>query len=59
MKIVKQENSDYFFWLGDGSEATPVTEEEFYTEVLAYRERERKWREVDIEGIEGIDVVSG
>lgn len=61
--IMKQENKTdtaYFFWLGEDG-ATPVTEEEFFKEVLSYRERERKWREVDIEGvggIEGIDVVS-
>ncbi len=39
---------DYFFWLGEGGELQPLSEEEFFEEINEEMERERKWREVEV-----------
>ena len=41
---------DFYFWLGAEAEGlTSVTEEEFFERVEREEERERKFREVEIE----------
>lgn len=43
-----QENSDFFFWLGQDGEAFELSEEEFNFQVEKARKRKEDWLNVNI-----------
>lgn len=53
-KNKREENRDFFFWLGADGVAKPVSDADFEKEQEAVREAERRFREVDTEGYNGL-----
>ena len=40
--------NNFFFWLGEDGEVQSMTEEEFEQKQAEIRERERRWKDVDV-----------
>jgi hypothetical protein len=46
------EQADFFYWF-DGETLKPVTEEQFQKELNDFAERQRAWREVEVDSLSG------